>query len=119
MRFSPLHKELWRLKPTNDRPHRKELTSAMNDRYGKLILERLIDVLNCGPEPQHPWSLQILQTILETPALDQGRDCQLLVDPQLTHPMAAYLETDRGQQVLQVMPSMWLHSNCAQTVFRS
>ena len=119
MRFSPLHKELLRLKPTNDKPHNTELTSAMNDRYGKLILERLIDVLNRGPEPQHPWSLQILQTILETPALDQGRDCQLLVDPQLTHPMAAYLETDRGQQVLPVMPSMWLHSNCAQTVFRS
>ena len=88
----------------------------MNNRYGKLILERLIDVLGRGPETQHAGSLQILQMILETPALDQGRDRQLLADPQLTYPMAAYLETDKGQQVLQVMPSMWLHSYCAHKV---
>ena len=70
-------------------------------RYGKVILERLIDVLTHGPEPQHTWVLAILQGILEAPHLDLGPDGQLLADPQLTYPVAAFLETDGGRQALQ------------------
>jgi hypothetical protein len=97
---------------------KKELNQAMDSRYGKLVLERLIDVLSCGPKSQHPWSLQILQMIFETPALNQHMECQLLADPRLTHSVAAYLETDRGQQVLQVMPIMWLLCGCSHTMLR-
>ena len=71
-------------------------------RYGKVILERLIDVLTHGPESQHAWVLAILQSILEAPHLDLGPDGQLLADPQVTYPVAAFLETDGGHQALQV-----------------
>ncbi len=71
-------------------------------RYGRVILERLIDVLTHGPESQHTWVLAILQGILEAPRLDLGPNGQLLADPQLTYPVAAILETDGGHQALQV-----------------
>ena len=71
-------------------------------RYGKVILERLIDVLTHGPESQHTWVLAILQGVLEAPQLDLGPNGELLADPQLTFPVAAFLETDGGHQALQV-----------------
>ncbi len=67
-----------------------------------MILERLIDALNHGPESQHAWALLILQTIFETPDLDLGPDCQLLAETRLTYSVAACLETDKGHQALQV-----------------
>lgn len=67
-----------------------------------MILERLIDAMSHGPQSYHAWALLIMQTIFEAPGLNLGRDCQLLADPQLTFPVAALLETERGHQALQV-----------------
>ena len=78
--------------------------------YGKVILERLIDVLTHGPESQHTWVLATLQGILEAPHLDLGPNGQLLADPQLTYPVAAFLETDGGHQALQVREASLWHS---------
>ena len=89
-------------------PHSHRLISSRYNshvhacRYGRVILERLIDALNHGPESQHSWALHILQTIFETPDLDLGPDCQLLAEAQLTYSVAACLETDKGHQALQV-----------------
>ena len=82
----------------------------MSCRYGKVILERLIDVLTHGPESQHTWVLATLQGILEAPHLDLGPNGQLLADPQLTYPVAAFLETDGGHQALQVREASLWHS---------
>ncbi len=74
-----------------------------------MILERLIDAMSYGPQSYHAWALHIMQTIFEAPGLNLGRDCQLLADPQLTYPVAALLETERGHQALQVRLQGSLH----------
>lgn len=71
-------------------------------RLGRVILERLVDSLNHGPESHNAWALVILQTIFEDPDLDLGPGCQLLADPQLTYTVTALLETERGHHALQV-----------------
>ena len=71
-------------------------------RLGRIILERLIDALNHGPESQSAWALLILQALFEAPGFNLGQGCQLLADPQLTYPVAALLETRRGHHALQV-----------------
>ena len=71
-----------------------------------MILERLIDTLNYGLESQQAWALLILKTLFEVPGLDLGQDCQVVADPNLTHPLIALLETERSHHALQVCMKM-------------
>ena len=65
-----------------------------------------MDTLNYGLESQQAWALLILKTFFEVPGLDLGQDCQVVADPNLTHPLVALLETERSHHALQVCLKM-------------
>ncbi|CAL8468215.1 g7754 [Coccomyxa elongata] len=82
-------------------------TNAFFPRFGRLVLERLMEALSDGGEgTQQTAALQILRAIFKAPTLDLGPPAHVLSDSQLFYPVAALLETHRSGQALQVLDAV-------------
>ena len=76
-------------------------------RFGRLVLERLMEALTEGGEGTlQTAALRTLRSIFEAPTLELGAPAHTLSDSQLFYPVAALLESHRSAQALEASPTI-------------
>jgi hypothetical protein len=80
--------------------------SHLGCRYGRLVLERLMEILVSGADAFQPVVLLILRCIFDSPGLDMRPPEHALADAQLFYPVAGLLESKCSSQALEVGSSL-------------